>query len=189
MPPPLARSKRPVTTSPAPAPVQERPTQRKPPPPLSPSNAAVLAAARAGDRSPGADPAARELQDKVGNAAVAAGLRRGPAGDPKFAAVKRDVAQKKRTVATSHPPPRKEAVSAQDAAVPPRDDAVAQGKTANAEKMNDAAPKAFDKTAFIKAVEKAIADRAPKNLKEAEKFPDSEKPAEIKTEVQDRVGE
>lgn len=189
MPPPIARAKRPATTPPAPAPVKERPTRRKPPPPLAASNAAVLAAARAGDRRPGADPAARELQDKVGNATVAAGLRRGPAGDPKFATLKRDVAQKKRTVATSHPPPRKEAASAQDAAVPPRDDEVAQGKTANAEKMNEAKPKEFDKAAFIRAVEKAIADRAPKNLKEAEKFPDSDKPAEIKTEVRGRVGE
>jgi hypothetical protein len=189
MPPPIARSKRPVKAPPALAPVRERPVQRKPAPPLSPSNAAVLAAARAGDRRPGADPVARELQDKVGNAAVAAGLRRGPAGDPKFAMLKRDVQQKKRTVATSHPPSRKEATSAQDAAVPPRDDEVAQGKTANAEKMNEAKPKEFDKAGFIKAVEKAVADRAPKNLKDAEKFPDSDKPAEIKTEVRGRVGE
>ncbi|GAB3470268.1 phage tail protein [Actinophytocola sediminis] len=189
MPPPIARAKRPATTSPAPTPARERPSQRKAPPPLSASNAAVLAAARAGERKPGADPAPRELQDKVGNAAVAAGLRRGPARDPKFATLKRDVQQKKRAVASSHPPPRKEATSAQDAAVPPRDDEVAQGKTANAEKMHEAKPKEFDKAAFIQAVEKAIADRAPKNLKDAEKFPDSEKPAEIKTEVQGRVGE
>ncbi|PPK65551.1 hypothetical protein V5P93_005024 [Actinokineospora auranticolor] len=189
MPPPLDRAKRPATTPQAPAPVRERVIQRRPSTPVPRSNAAVVAAARAGGRGPGGDPAARELQDKVGNAAVADGLRRGPAGDPKFAVLKRDVAQKKRTVATSHPPPREEAVSAQDAAVPPKDDAVAQGKAANAEKMNEAEPKGFDKAAFIEAVAKAVADRAPKNLKEAEKFPDSEKPAEINTEVRGRVGE
>ena len=189
MPPPIARAKRPVTTPPVPVLVKERPTQRKPPPPLSPSNAAVLAAARAGDRRPGADPAARELQDKVGNGAMAAGLARSPGTDPKFAVLKKDVATKKRTVAMSHPPARKEAASAQDASVPPKDDAVAQGKTANAEKMNDAKPKDFDKDAFIKAVEKAIADKAPKNLDEADKFADSDKPAEIKQDVADKVGE
>jgi hypothetical protein len=187
-PPPMARAKRPAATTPAPVTVKERPPQRKPPP-LSPSNAATLATLRAGDKKPLADPSQRKMQDKVGNGAVAAGLRRGPTTDPKFATLKKDVQKKKRTVATSHPPPRKEATSAQDAAQPPRDDEVAQGKTANAEKMNDAKPKDFDKDAFVKAVEKAIADKAPKNLDEADKFADSDKPAEIKSEVQGRVGE
>ncbi|MFL6125581.1 hypothetical protein [Actinophytocola sp.] len=168
--------------------VRDRPPVRKAPP-LSPSNAAALAALRAGDKKPIADPSQRETQDKVGNGAVAAGLARGPGSDPRFAVLKKDVAHKKRTVAKSHPPAGREADSAQQASVPPKDDEVAQGKTANAEKMNDAKPKEFDKDAFIKAVEKAIAEKAPKNLEQADEFADSGKPAEVKAEVQGKVGE
>ncbi|HZX38089.1 MAG TPA: hypothetical protein VFF37_07120, partial [Streptomyces sp.] len=108
---------------------------------------------------------------------------------PKFAKLKKDVGRKKRTLAASHPPPRKEAAAAQDAALPPKDDAEAQGKTANAEQMNEAQPKEFDKDAFIRAVEKAIADKAPKNLDEADKFADSGKADEVRAEVDGRVGE
>ncbi|MGW4523940.1 phage tail protein [Amycolatopsis sp. NPDC004378] len=195
-PPPTARAKLPAVTTTAPAttpataPValKERPPQRKPAG-LPPSNAAALAALRAGDKKPLADPSQKQSQDKVGNGAVAAGLARGPGSDPKFAVLKKDIAHKKRTVAASHPPAGKEATSAQDASVPPKDDEVAQGKTANAEKMNDAKPKEFDKEAFIKAVEQAIAEKAPKNLEQADEFADSGKPAEIKAEVQGKVGE
>ncbi|WP_369035244.1 HPC2 multi-domain protein [Streptomyces adonidis] len=115
--------------------------------------------------------------------------RPGPNADPKFAKLKKDVGQKKRALAASHPPPRAEAGAAQDAALPPKDDAEAQGKTANAEQMNEAQPKEFDKDAFIKAVEKAIADKAPKNLDEADKFADSGKADEIRAEVDGKVGE
>jgi hypothetical protein len=104
-----------------------------------------------------ADPSRKHSQDKVGNGAVAAGLARSPGADPKSAVLKKDVARKKRAVAKSHPPANKEATSAQDASVPPKDDEVAQGKTANAEK-------------------------APKNLEEADEFSDSGKPAEVKAE-------
>ncbi|MFJ9779538.1 hypothetical protein ACIRSS_08140 [Amycolatopsis sp. NPDC101161] len=182
-----------MTTAPAtttPVALKDRPSRPKPPPlPLPPSNAAALAALRAGDKKPPTDPSRKESQDKVGNGAVAAGLARGPATDPKFAALKKDVAHKKHTVARSHPPAGQEATSAQDASVPPKDDEVAQGKTANAEKMNEAKPKDFDKDAFVKAVEKAIAEKAPKNLEEADEFSDSGKPAEVKAEVQGQVGE
>ena len=172
-------------------PAPAKPTaKQKPAPPLSSSNAATLASLRAGDTKPVADSSPpKALQDKVGNGAVAAGLKRSPGSDPKFATLKRDVKTKKHTVASSHPPPRKEASSAQGAARSPKDDTVAQGKTANAEKMNDAKPKDFDKDAFIKAVEKAIAEKAPKNLDEADKFATSTKPEEIKTAVQDKVGD
>ncbi|MFV2118768.1 hypothetical protein ACE14D_10085, partial [Streptomyces sp. Act-28] len=115
--------------------------------------------------------------------------RSGPHADPKFASLKKDVRHKKRRLAASHPPPRAEATAAQDAALPPKDDEVAQGKAANAEKMNEAEPKEFDKGAFIRAVEKAIADRAPKNLDEADKFADSGKAEEVRAEVHGRVGE
>ncbi|MGW0768971.1 HPC2 multi-domain protein [Streptomyces sp. NPDC002676] len=115
--------------------------------------------------------------------------RPGPDADPKFAALKKDVRHKKRSLAASHPPPRTEAGAAQDAALPPKDDEVAQGKTANAERMNEAQPKEFDKEAFIRAVEKAIADKAPKNLDEADKFAGSGKADEVRAEVHGRVGE
>jgi putative sterol carrier protein len=188
-PPPRAHAKLPtLTVDAAPAAVKERPPRPRPAP-LPPSNAAALAALRAGDKKPLADPSRKESQDKVGNGAVAAGLARSPGADPKFAVLKKDVAQKKRTVAKSHPPANKEATSAQAASVPPKDDEVAQGKTANAEKMNEAKPKDFDKAAFIKAVEKAIAEKAPKNLEEADEFSDSGKPAEVKAEVAGQVGE
>ncbi|MEU7790410.1 hypothetical protein [Amycolatopsis sp. NPDC049159] len=168
--------------------VKERPPRRKSVP-LPPSNAAALAALRAGDKKELADPSRKESQDKVGNGAVAASLARGPGADPKFAVLKKDIAHKKHTVARSHPPASKEAGSAQAASVPPKDDEVAQGKTANAEKMNEAKPKDFDKDAFVKAVEKAIAEKAPQNLEQADEFADSGKPAEIKAEVQGKVGE
>lgn len=115
--------------------------------------------------------------------------RPGPGADPKFATLKKDVQRKKRSVASSHPPPRTEAAAAQDAALPPKDDEEAQGKTANAEKMNESQPKEFDKDAFIRAVEKAIAEKAPKNLDEADKFADSGKADEVRAEVQGKVGE
>jgi hypothetical protein len=127
----------------------------------------------------------KQTQEPAGKQAP----RRGPHSDPKFAALKKDVQRKKRTVATSHPPPRTEAVAAQDASLPPKDDEVAQGKTANAEKMNEAKPKEFDKDAFIRAVEEAIERKAPKNLDEADKFAESGKPEEVKGEVVDQVGE
>ncbi|MEV4319045.1 hypothetical protein [Actinocrispum sp. NPDC049592] len=162
------------------------PPRMRPRKPVPVSNAAVQAAVRA-DRKPLPDKAAPVAQDEVGNAAVA--RRRGPATDPKFAVLKKDVQHKKKMVASSHPPPRAEAVSAQDASVPPKDDAQAQGKTANAEKMNEAKPKEFDKAAFIAAVEKAIEAKTPKNLDEADKFADSGKPEEVKAEVQGQVGD
>jgi hypothetical protein len=173
---------------------------------VPPSNAAVSAALKTSSK-PVMDRLRPAGQDTVGNGAVAAAGRaepkpetaeatadpkatkRSPRTDPKFGSLKKDVQRKKRSVATSHPPARVEAVSAQDAAQPPMDDEEAQGKAANAEKMNEAKPKEFDKAAFVKAVEDAIAAKAPKNLDEADKFAGSGKPAEIKAEVQGQVGE
>ncbi|MGW2326794.1 phage tail protein [Streptomyces sp. NPDC001700] len=206
MPPPKALAPRPKSSKTASAPVRQRPEARDPGPartPLPASNAAVSAALAAG-RGPAPLPPASAAQpsagqDTVGNGAVAAAAasgggaevaaRPGPEADPKFAALKQDVRRKKRSVATSHPPPKTEATAAQDAALPPKDDEEAQGKTANAEKMNEAKPKEFDKEAFIRAVEKAIAEKAPKNLDEADKFADSGKADEVRAEVQDQVGE
>ncbi len=114
---------------------------------------------------------------------------RSPGADPKFQALKKDVSAKKRRVASSHPPPAAEAGAAQGAAVPPADDQEARGKAAHAEDMEAAQPKEFDKQTFIAAVEKAVKDRAPKNLDEADKFGESDKAEEVKTEVQGKVGE
>ncbi|GII88156.1 hypothetical protein Ssi03_61460 [Sphaerisporangium siamense] len=184
------------------------------PSPVVLSNAGVTAALAGRSAPPAAlafsgGPPASTAQNMVGNGAVAAAgtgveregkasegagggqakARPGPEADPKFASLKKDVRNKKRALAASHPPPRTEAVAAQDAALPPKGDEVAQGKTANVEKMNEARPKDFDKDAFIRAVEKAIADKAPKNLDEADKFADSGKAEEVRAEVRGGVGE
>ncbi|MEV6874227.1 hypothetical protein [Amycolatopsis sp. NPDC051128] len=55
--------------------------------------------------------------------------------------------------------------------------------------MDAAQPKEFDKQEFIQAVKKAIADKAPKNLDEADKFGESGKAEEVKNEVQGKVGD
>ncbi|MEV6645969.1 hypothetical protein [Amycolatopsis sp. NPDC051371] len=112
---------------------------------------------------------------------------RSPTTDPKFQALTKDVATKKKAVSRSHPPATAEAGAAQAAAVPPADDREARGKAARAEDMDSAQPKEFDKAAFVKAVKDAVAERAPKNLDEADKFGDSGKAEEVKTEVQGKV--
>src|SRR5262245_6651362 len=112
----------------------------------------------------------------------------GPAGDPKFAALTGEIRGRQRAL-SAHPPPAGEAAAAQGASVPPADDKIAQGKAANAEKMNAAQPGAFDKAAFIAAVNKAIAAQAPKNLDEADHFADSGKAGAVKGAVQGQVTE
>lgn len=164
------------------------------PAPATPAAPTPTSAEPAAPTPASAEPAAPDAVDAV-DAGAASGAapdvkaRPGPNADPKFAKLKKDVGQKKRALAASHPPPRAEAGAAQDAALPPKDDAEAQGKTANAEQMNEAQPKEFDKDAFIKAVEKAIADKAPKNLDEADKFAESGKADEVRAEVDGKVGE
>ncbi|MFI1018320.1 hypothetical protein [Streptomyces sp. NPDC020965] len=91
-------------------------------------------------------------------------------------------------MARSHPPARVEAVAAQAAARAPQGDEEAQGKAANAEKMHEAKPKEFDQGAFIRAVEQAIAEKAPRNLDQADKFADSGKADEVRDQVQGSVG-
>ena len=204
-PPPKALAQRPAVTTvlalAAPVTTKDRPLL----PPVS--NAAMSALLRKPGPPPPVPAPGRippSGQDLVGNGAVAAAqhaepapaeaapaatVRPGPQADPKFATLNKDVQRKKRAVAASHPPPKAEAGAAQGAARPPKDDVEARGKTVNADKMNESKPKEFDKAAFIRAVEQAIADKAPKNLDQAEKFADSGKPAEIKAEVQGRVGE
>ncbi|MER6499118.1 hypothetical protein ABT218_06880 [Streptomyces sp. NPDC001455] len=111
-----------------------------------------------------------------------------PAQAPGFRRVQSDVAAKKTRLA-AHAPAAAESKSAQDAAVAPPDDREAQGKAANAEKMNAARPGEFNKQAFVDAVNKAIDAQAPKNLDEADKFAKSGKADQIKSEVDGKVSD
>ncbi|MFB7919563.1 hypothetical protein [Streptomyces sp. NPDC056061] len=113
-------------------------------------------------------------------------MKPSPAQAPGFRRVKADVAAKK-TRLSAHAPATTESASAQDAAVAPPNDKEAQGKAANAEKMNAAKPGEFDKQSFIDAVNKAIDAQAPKNLDQADKFSTSGKADQIKDEVDGKV--
>ncbi|MCX5160461.1 hypothetical protein OOK39_14405 [Streptomyces sp. NBC_00264] len=148
----------------------------------------------AGDR-PAPDPRSlQRLQRAAGNAAVSrlvaqrytAPVKPSPAQAPGFRKVKADVAAKGVRLA-HHAPAATESKSAQDAAVAPPDDKEAQGKAANAEKMNAAKPGEFNKQAFIDAVNKAIDAQAPKNLDDADKFSKSGKADKIRGEVDGKV--
>ncbi|MFB6987386.1 hypothetical protein [Streptomyces sp. NPDC056304] len=147
-----------------------------------------------GDR-PAPDPRSlQRLQRAAGNSAVSrlvaqrytAPVKPPPAQAPGFRRVKADVAAKRTRIAV-HAPAATESKSAQDAAVAPPDDKEAQGKAANAEKMNAAKPGEFNKQAFIDAVNKAIDAQAPKNLDQADKFSKSGKADKIKAEVDGKV--
>ncbi|MFK4188766.1 hypothetical protein ACI2L4_32980 [Streptomyces sparsogenes] len=147
------------------------------------------------EHAPGLTPRhLQRLQGMAGNAAVSrlvaqrytAPVKPPPSQAPGFRRVQSDVAAKKQKL-SQHNPAADESKSAQDAAVAPPDDKEAQGKAANAEKMNDAKPGEFNKAAFIEAVNQAIADQAPKNLDEADKFSDSGKAEKIKGEVDGKV--
>ncbi|MEU6920190.1 DNA/RNA non-specific endonuclease [Streptomyces sp. NPDC046631] len=113
-------------------------------------------------------------------------MKPSPAQAPGFRKVTSDVAAKRVRLA-HHAPAAAESRSAQDAAVAPPDDKEAQGKAANAEKMNAAKPGEFNKQAFIDAVNKAIDAQAPKNLDDADKFSKSGKADKIKGEVDGKV--
>ncbi|MFE7324667.1 HPC2 multi-domain protein [Streptomyces sp. NPDC057565] len=136
----------------------------------------------------------QRLQGSAGNAAVArlvaqrytAPVKPSPSQAAGFRRVKADVAAKRTRIAV-HAPAATESKSAQDAAVAPPDDKEAQGKAANAEKMNAAKPGEFNKQAFIDAVNKAIEAQAPKNLDDADKFSKSGKADKIKSEVDGKV--
>jgi hypothetical protein len=136
----------------------------------------------------------QRLQGAAGNAAVArlvaqrytAPVKPSPSQAAGFRKVKADVAAKRTRIAV-HAPAATESKSAQDAAVAPPDDKEAQGKAANAEKMNAAKPGEFNKQAFMDAVNKAIEAQAPKNLDDADKFSKSGKADKIKSEVDGKV--
>ncbi|MFJ1635589.1 hypothetical protein ACIOHW_36360 [Streptomyces anulatus] len=136
----------------------------------------------------------QRLQRMAGNGAVSrlvaqrytAPVKPSPAQSARFRTMKADVAGK-RTRLAAHAPAASESKASQDAAVAPPDDKEAQGKAANAEKMNAAKPGEFDKKAFIDAVNKAIDSQAPKNLDEADKFAKSGKADQVKAEVDGKV--
>ncbi|WP_229897268.1 phage tail protein [Streptomyces anulatus] len=136
----------------------------------------------------------QRLQRLAGNGAVSrlvaqrytAPVKTPPAQSARFRTMKADVAGKKTRLA-AHAPAAAESKASQDAAVAPPDDKEAQGKAANAEKMNAAKPGEFDKKAFIDAVNKAIDSQAPKNLDEADKFAKSGKADQVKAEVDGKV--
>ncbi|WP_239081701.1 hypothetical protein [Streptomyces sp. SID9727] len=138
----------------------------------------------------------QRLQRAAGNAAVSrlvaqrytAPVKPSPAQAPGFRGVKADIAAKKQRMA-QHRPAVTESKASQDAAVAPPDDREAQGKAANAEKMNAAKPGEFDKKAFIDAVNKAIDAQAPKNLDDADKFSKSGKAERVKAEVDGKVSD
>ncbi|MEV5855264.1 hypothetical protein AB0L93_23440, partial [Streptomyces anulatus] len=150
------------------------------------------------ERAPTAPPPDRRsiqrLQRMAGNGAVSrlvaqrytAPVKPSPAQSARFRTMKADVAGK-RTRLAAHAPAGAESKASQDAAVAPPDDKEAQGKAANAEKMNAAKPGEFDKKAFIDAVNKAIDSQAPKNLDEADKFARSGKADQVKAEVDGKV--
>ncbi|MFF2773928.1 hypothetical protein ACFVU3_03395 [Streptomyces sp. NPDC058052] len=166
-------------------------------PEKKPTNDRQTGPAAPASRTGGLSPhSVQRLQGAAGNAAVArlvaqrytAPVKTPANAAPGFRRVGADVAAKKRTMA-AHAPAAAESKSAQDAAVAPPDDKEAQGKAANAEKMNAAKPGEFDKAAFVAAVDKAIEAQAPKNLDEADKFSKSGKADKVKDEVDGKVGE
>ncbi|MFJ7156305.1 hypothetical protein ACIQUQ_15325 [Streptomyces sp. NPDC101118] len=109
-----------------------------------------------------------------------------PATDPRFKRVADDLRAKK-AVLTKHPTAASQAKAAQDAAKPPADDKEAQAKQAQAGEMGAAKPGTFDKAAFVAAVSAAIAAKAPKTLDEADKFTQSGKTDDIKSQVSGQV--
>jgi hypothetical protein len=168
-----------------------KPAPARTPAPTKPVAAATAAAPSAPTSAPTSDvvptvveaPSVQRLAP-----GTAPAHRAGPQADPKFSALKADIKSKQHTMA-KHAPPKAEADAAQGAAKPPQDDKEAQGKTANAEKMNAAKPGEFNKAAFIKAVNDAIAAQAPQNLNEAQEFGSSGKAAAVKGQVQGKVSD
>ncbi|WP_405901257.1 DNA/RNA non-specific endonuclease [Streptomyces sp. NBC_00727] len=166
-------------------------------PPATPSRAGTPRTETAPAPAPAPDRRSiQRLQRAAGNAAVSrlvaqrytAPVKPSPAQAPGFRSVKADVAAKKQRLA-QHRPAGTESKASQDAAMAPSDDKEAQGKAANAEKMNAAKPGEFDKKAFIDAVNKAIDAQAPKNLDDADKFSKSGKAERVKAEVDGKVSD
>jgi hypothetical protein len=162
---------------------KRRPTVSRSTPPKS---TAPSRSSKAGSQPASSSAPPVSASDSIELQRLESGERGGPNSDPRFAALKADVHGKQQTM-SSHLPAQSEANAAAGAAKPPQDDKEAQGKTANAEKMNKAKPGEFDKAAFVKAVNDAIAAQAPKNLDEADKFGESGKADAVKGQVQGQL--
>jgi hypothetical protein len=144
--------------------------------------AGPVAAGGAGAAAPEVAPLAGEqlLQPPV----RPTGVR--PEEDPAFTQVTGGVkgfAKAKR----AHPPAASKAKEAQDAALAPTDDLTGQAKAAKADTMDAQQPGTFDKKAFIAAVKTAIEAKSPKTLKEADRYKESGKAAEVKGDVKGMV--
>jgi hypothetical protein len=87
----------------------------------------------------------------------------------------------------AHPSAVSERTKAQQAAVPPTNDADSQGKAAAVDGMSTAKPGVFDKAAFMAAVRAAIEKAAPKDLKEADEFKSTGKADQVKDQVKGQV--
>jgi competence ComEA-like helix-hairpin-helix protein len=111
-----------------------------------------------------------------------------PEDDPAFASVTNAVggaaAAKK-----AHPTAASKAAEAQEAALAPPDDLAGQAKASKVDTMDAQQQGSFDKKAFIAAVKAAIEAKSPKTLEEADKYKESGKAAEVKTDVQGLVGQ
>ncbi|MFB7243978.1 hypothetical protein ACFCYX_16105 [Streptomyces populi] len=192
----------------APAQAQDRPTvegsgspataagpETAPPAGLAPQQLRLLQA-RAGNAAVARLVAQRQTAAPPSTAAPAPASTEAPAppvkpppsASPAFQGLKSEVRAKK-TASSRHAPAAAESKAAQDAAVAPPDDKQAQGKAAQAEKMNAAKPGVFDKAGFIAAVNQAIAAQAPKNLAEAADYSGSGKAEAVKGQVSGQVGQ
>ena len=108
-----------------------------------------------------------------------------PNQDPAFAKVIKAASLTVKK-AKKHPTGKKEADSAQGAAVPPGNDIDAQAKAKRADTMATAKPKPFDEEMFVTAVKQELAKTAPKNLSEAGDV--GKKAADAKGVIGSKVG-
>ncbi len=109
-----------------------------------------------------------------------------PEEHPGFQEVSKRIATTAKTAA-SHPTAKTPAAAAQQAAKPPADAKEGIAKADKAEKMAASKPGTFDKAAFVAAVNQAVAEKAPKNLDEADKFATSGKSDAIASTVMGKV--
>jgi hypothetical protein len=151
---------------------------------------AAPAAGAGGEPAPaGAGHVAQAMPEAAPAAPAGAGAR--PANPAEHPGFQQAVAQVGHAAATSsaHAPARAKAGEAQAAAVGPANEAASQAKSAQVETMGEAKPKGFDKAAFVRAVQDAVARAAPQNLEEADDFKSSGKAAKVNDEVGGLVGQ
>lgn len=111
-----------------------------------------------------------------------------PASHPGLRAVRASV-KSAASRAARHPSPRAAVGVAEKAVEPAADEAEAQAKQERAKTIGSAPTPAFDKAAFIAAVNAAIAKQTPKTLEDAAEFASSGKAESVGAEVKGRVGQ